>query len=116
MSEGFKLVSGGTDNHMMLIDLSGTGVTGKVAEAALGLAGVTVNKNSIPFDTEKPMVTSGVRIGTPTLTTRGMKEPEMKTVASLIARALKTPEDEAVLGRIADDACDLAGSFPVFAW
>ena len=71
MSEGFKLVSGGTDNHMMLVDLSGTGVTGKVAEAALGLAGITVNKNSIPFDTEKPMVTSGVRIGTPTLTTRG---------------------------------------------
>ena len=116
MSEGFKLVSGGTDNHMMLVDLSGTGVTGKIAEAALGLAGITVNKNSIPFDTEKPMITSGVRIGTPTLTTRGMREPEMKTVASLIARALKTPEDEMALAGIAAEACELAGSFPVFAW
>ena len=88
---GFRLVSGGTDNHLMLVDVFSKGLTGKVAEAALGKAGITVNKNTIPFDTNSPMVASGIRIGTPAVTTRGMTETEMELVGELIVRALATP-------------------------
>src|SRR5688572_25334742 len=94
---GFRLVSGGTDNHLMLVDVFSKGLTGKVAEAALGKAGITVNKNAIPFDKNPPMVASGIRIGTPAITSRGMRETEMDTIAGLIARALATPDDEAAL-------------------
>src|SRR6185436_16156550 len=97
---GFRLVSGGTDNHLMLVDVFSKGITGKVAEAALGKAGITVNKNAIPFDQNPPMVASGVRIGTPAVTTRGMKEAEMDQVGEFIARVLASPEDEAALGRV----------------
>src|SRR4051812_5928555 len=97
---GFRLVSGGTDNHLMLVDVFSKGITGKVAEAALGKAGITVNKNAIPFDQNPPMVASGIRVGTPAVTTRGMRESEMDVIGDLIARALKTPDDDAALGMI----------------
>src|SRR5437879_116126 len=96
---GFRLVSGGTDNHLMLVDVFSKGLTGKVAEAALGKAGITVNKNAIPFDPNPPMVASGIRIGTPAVTTRGMTERDMDRIGELIARALQTPDDEGALGR-----------------
>src|ERR671910_142029 len=96
---GFRLVSGGTDNHLMLVDVFSKGLTGKVAEAALGKAGITVNKNAIPFDKNPPMVASGVRIGTPAVTSRGMREAEMDVIAELIARVLAAPEDSAALRR-----------------
>ena len=88
---GFRLVSGGTDNHLMLVDVFSKGLTGKVAEAALGKAGITVNKNAIPFDQNPPMVASGIRVGTPAITSRGMREPEMDRVAEFIARAAGVP-------------------------
>jgi glycine hydroxymethyltransferase len=112
---GLRLVSGGTDNHLMLVDLRPKKLTGKVAEAVLGKAAITVNKNMIAFDPEKPMVTSGVRIGTPALTTRGMKEAEMTTVGALIVEALDHPADEAVLARVASKVHELARSFPLYA-
>jgi len=92
-ASGFRLVSGGTDTHLMLVDVFSKGITGKVAEAALGKAAITVNKNAIPFDQNPPMVASGVRIGTPAVTTRGVREPEMEIVGALIAPALKSPDD-----------------------
>ena len=94
-SSGFRLVSGGTDNHLMLVDVFSKGVTGKVAEAALGKAGITVNKNAIPFDQNPPMVASGIRVGTPALTTRGMREAEMEQIGALMARVLAAPDDDA---------------------
>ena len=94
-SAGFRLVSGGTDNHLMLVDVFSKGLTGKVAEAALGKAGITVNKNAIPFDQNPPMVASGIRIGTPAITSRGMREPEMDLIADFIATVLAAPEDDA---------------------
>jgi glycine hydroxymethyltransferase len=112
---GLRLVSGGTDNHLMLVDLRPKKLTGKVAEAVLGKAAITVNKNMIAFDPEKPMVTSGVRIGTPALTTRGMKEAEMATVGGLIVEALDNASDEAVLARVAGKVHELARSFPLYA-
>jgi glycine hydroxymethyltransferase len=112
---GLRLVSGGTDNHLMLVDLRPKKLTGKVAEAVLGKAAITVNKNMIAFDPEKPMVTSGVRIGTPALTTRGMKEAEMATVGALIVEALDHPTDDAVLARVAGKVHELARSFPLYA-
>jgi len=112
---GLRLVSGGTDTHLMLVDLRPKKLTGKVAEAVLGKAAITVNKNMIAFDPEKPMVTSGVRIGTPALTTRGMKEAEMGTVGELIVEALDHPTDEAVLARVAGKVHELARSFPLYA-
>src|SRR5260221_5946352 len=96
-SAGFRLVSGGTDNHLMLVDVFSKGLTGKTAEAALGRAGITVNKNAIPFDQNPPMVASGIRIGTPAVTTRGMGEAEMELVGELIARALTAADDDGVL-------------------
>jgi len=113
-SAGFRLVSGGTDNHLMLVDVFSKGITGKVAEAALGKAGITVNKNAIPFDQNPPMVASGIRVGTPAVTTRGMGEPEMTIVGDLIARALQTPEDDRALGMIRAEVQSLCRTFPLY--
>jgi glycine hydroxymethyltransferase len=111
---GFRLVSGGTDNHLMLVDVFSRGLTGKVAEAALGRAGITVNKNTIPFDKNPPMVGSGIRVGTPAVTTRGMQEPEMETIAALIARVLAAPEDAATLAAVRTDVEALCRKFPLY--
>ncbi|MGE3840739.1 MAG: serine hydroxymethyltransferase [Vicinamibacterales bacterium] len=111
---GYRLVSGGTDNHLMLVDVFSKGITGKLAEAALGKAGITVNKNAIPFDRNPPLVASGIRVGTPAVTTRGMKEAEMDVVADLIARVLAHPEDDAVLSGVRQDVETLCRSFPLY--
>jgi len=113
-SAGFRLVSGGTDNHLMLVDVFSKGITGKVAEAALGKAGITVNKNAIPFDQNPPVVASGIRVGTPAITSRGMREPEMDRIAEFIARALASPEDDAALGRIEGEVEALCRKFPLY--
>jgi glycine hydroxymethyltransferase len=110
----FRLTSGGTDNHLMLIDLRKSELTGKVAQEALDKAHITVNKNAVPFDTRSPFVTSGVRIGTPAVTTRGMKEPEMEKIAELIARALDRVSDDAGLRAIGGEVSDLCKKFPVY--
>ncbi|HEY7291089.1 MAG TPA: serine hydroxymethyltransferase [Vicinamibacterales bacterium] len=111
---GFRLVSGGTDNHLMLVDVFSKGITGKVAEAALGKAGITVNKNAIPFDQNPPMVASGIRIGTPAVTTRGMRESEMGVIGELVARALKTPDDDRALGTVRAEVETLCRKFPLY--
>jgi glycine hydroxymethyltransferase len=111
---GLRLCSGGTDNHLMLIDLRDTELTGKVAEEALDRAHITVNKNAIPFDPRPPFVTSGIRIGTPAVTTRGMREPEMEQIAELIHRALARVGDEQALAGVADDVRALCARFPVY--
>ncbi len=111
---GFRLVSGGTDNHLMLVDVFSKGLTGKVAEATLGKASITVNKNAIPFDKNPPMVASGIRIGTPAVTSRGMGEPEMDLVAEYIARALASPEDDAVLTMVRTEVEALCRKFPLY--
>jgi glycine hydroxymethyltransferase len=111
---GFRLVSGGTDNHLMLVDVFSRGLTGRIAEAALGRANITVNKNAIPFDKNPPMVASGVRIGTPAVTTRGMREPEMDAIAAFIARVLQAPEDVAVLSAVAAEVRALCQRFPLY--
>ena len=113
-ASGFRLVSGGTDNHLMLVDVFSKGITGKVAEAALGKAAITVNKNAIPFDQNPPMVASGVRIGTPAVTTRGMREPEMEIIGELIARALKSPDDDQALGMVHAEVEALCRKFPLY--
>ncbi|MCP3101445.1 serine hydroxymethyltransferase [Myxococcus sp. K15C18031901] len=112
---GLRLTSGGTDNHLMLVDLRPKQLTGKVAEEVLGKAGITVNKNMIPFDPEKPMVTSGVRVGTPALTTRGMREADMAVVGRLIGEALDHAQDDAALTRIKGQVKELAQGFPLYA-
>jgi glycine hydroxymethyltransferase len=114
LDAGFRLVSGGTDNHLMLVNVFSKGLTGKVAEAALGKAGITVNKNAIPFDTNPPMVASGIRIGTPAVTSRGMREPDMDIIAGLIARALGAPDDEGVLAAVRADVEALCRRFPLY--
>jgi len=111
---GFRLVSGGTDNHLMLVDVFSRGLTGKAAEAALGKAGITVNKNAIPFDPNPPMTASGIRIGTPAVTTRGMGEREMDKVGELIMRALATPSDEAALAMVKGEVEKLCRMFPLY--
>ena len=111
---GFRLVSGGTDNHLILVDLTPKGVTGKQAEQSLDKVGITVNKNAIPFDKRKPTITSGIRIGTPAVTTRGMKEPEMELIASLIDRTISERENEEVLNEIAQEVLDLTSKFPFY--
>ncbi len=113
-SHGFRVVSGGTDNHLMLVDVFSKGLTGKVAEAALGKAGITVNKNAIPFDQNPPMVASGIRIGTPAITTRGMREPEMDQIGDLVARVLASPEDAGALGMVKDEVERLCRKFPLY--
>ncbi|MFY9398895.1 MAG: serine hydroxymethyltransferase, partial [Desulfomonilia bacterium] len=114
MSRGFSLVSGGTDNHLMLVDLTNKDVTGKDAEAFLDQAWITVNKNTIPFETRSPFVTSGIRLGTPALTTRGMKEGEMEEVASFIARVIDSKGDPAVIEQVRADVETLSGRFPIY--
>jgi len=113
-SHGFRLVSGGTDNHLMLVDVFSKGITGKAAEAALGKAGITVNKNAIPFDQNPPMVASGIRVGTPAVTTRGMREAEMDQIGALIARVLASPEDERTLGMVKSEVERLCRKFPLY--
>jgi glycine hydroxymethyltransferase len=115
MGRGFKLVSDGTDNHLMLIDLRNKGLTGKVAEKTLGLADITVNKNMVPGDPESPFTTSGVRVGTPASTTRGMGPGEMKRIAELIDESLSNVDDEAAQARIAGQVHELTAQFPLYA-
>ncbi|HVT13345.1 MAG TPA: serine hydroxymethyltransferase [Fimbriimonadaceae bacterium] len=112
-AEGFRIVSGGTDSHLMLVDLRPFGVTGKIAQIVLDDAHITTNKNSIPNDPEKPFITSGIRLGTPAVTTRGMKEGEMKEIASLIARALRARENESELTGVRADVIALTAKFPI---
>ena len=114
INRGYTLVSGGTDNHLMLVDLTKQDITGKDAEEALGKAGITVNKNTIPFETRSPFVTSGVRIGVPAATTKGMKETEMRTIAGFIDRALKDRADEAKLEAIKAEVKELCMRFPLY--
>jgi glycine hydroxymethyltransferase len=113
---GYRLVSGGTDNHLLLVDVFEKGILGSEAELALGKAGITVNKNSIPWDTNPPLKPSGIRVGTPALTTRGMKEPEMRTIAAWIVAALDKRNDDAALTRIRGEVAELANQFPLYAW
>src|SRR3954447_22077075 len=110
---GFRLVSGGTDNHLVLIDMTSRGLTGKIGEAALGRAGITVNKNLIPYDTRKPMDPSGIRMGTPALTTRGMREDAMRRVAAWIVAVLARPDDEALSERVRGEIREFARDYPV---
>jgi len=116
MAAGYRVISGGTDTHLMLVDVFQKGMFGSDAEKALGLAGITVNKNAIPFDTNPPMKPSGIRIGTPALTTRGMKEAEMKTVAAWIVEALENHGDESRLKHIHGKVKELCESFPLYGW
>src|SRR5687768_7587401 len=111
---GFRLVSGGTDNHLMLVDVFSKGITGKAAEVALGKAGITVNKNAIPFDQNPPIVASGIRVGTPAVTTRGMQETEMDAIGELIARVLASSEDDRALGIVKAEVERLCRRFPLY--
>jgi len=113
---GLRIVSGGTDNHFLLVDvfMDGKGITGKVAEKALDDVHITVNKNTIPFDTQKPFVASGIRVGTPALTTRGMKEPEMKLIGEMIAAVIHEPESEEVKTRVRQGVADVTAKFPMY--
>ena len=113
---GFRIVSGGTDNHLMLVDVFEKGILGSEAEVALGKAGITVNKNAIPYDTNPPLKPSGIRIGTPALTTRGMKEAEMRQIAVWIRKALEQRNDDAALEKIRGAVAELANRFPLYAW
>lgn len=114
VEEGFRLVSGGTDNHLLLMDVGANDITGKEAEKALEQAGITVNKNAIPYDTRPPMIASGVRIGTPALTTRGMKQAEMKSVGRLIAEAIRGRGDESALKKVQGTVKELCQGFPLY--
>ena len=111
---GFEIVSGGTDNHLMLVDLRNRGLTGKVAEKALDAAGITVNKNTVPKETQSPFVTSGIRIGTPAVTTRGMREADMREIASLIDRVLSSPEDLSVATTVSGEVREMMTRFPLY--
>jgi len=115
-NSGLRLVSGGTDNHLLLVDvfLDGKGITGKDAERALGEVEITVNKNTIPFDTNKPFVASGIRLGTPALTTRGMKEPEMRSIGEMIAAVIREPESDAVKSKVRGEVAELTSKFPMY--
>jgi glycine hydroxymethyltransferase len=114
--EGYRIISGGTDTHLMLVDVFQKGILGSEAENALGAAGITVNKNAIPYDTNPPMKPSGIRIGTPALTTRGMKEAEMRVIAGWIAEALEHRADETKLAKIRGQVGELANKFPLYGW
>ncbi len=114
MDNGIQLVSNGTDNHMMLVDLRNLKLTGKDAEQKLERAGITVNKNTIPFDTQSPFITSGIRIGTPAVTTRGMKEAEMKRIGAFIVDILKNPNDVKIINRVRENTHELCAGFPLF--
>jgi glycine hydroxymethyltransferase len=113
---GFDLVSGGTDNHLMLVDLTNKDITGKDAEKALDKAGITVNKNTVPFETRSPFVTSGIRLGTPALTTRGMRPRDMRRVAAWIVESLESRDNETRLAAISRKVEKFASAFPLFAW
>jgi len=115
-AEGYRIISGGTDTHLMLVDVFQKGILGSEAESALGEAGITVNKNAIPYDTNPPMKPSGIRIGTPALTTRGMKESEMRVIAGWIAQALEHRADTAKLKQIRGEVLSLAEKFPLYSW
>jgi len=115
MAKGFKLTSNGTDNHLMLINFTGTDITGKAAEEALDKAGITVNKNTVPFETRSPFVTSGIRIGTPAATTHGLKESEMAVIAGFIAEAIAHMHDEQKLLQIKSSVNALMQGFPLYA-
>jgi glycine hydroxymethyltransferase len=114
LARGFRLVSGGTDTHLLLVDLTSRNVTGKDAQEMLDRAWITVNKNGIPFDTKGPMITSGIRIGTPAVTTRGMKEPEMARIAELIDRVLSRPGDGGVEATVRNQVQELTAQFPLY--
>jgi len=114
LAHGFRLVSGGTDTHLILVDLTSRGVTGKEAQEALDRAWITVNKNTIPFETKSPMVTSGIRLGTPAVTTRGMREPEMVAIAGLIDRALSKLGAASVEASVRDQVQELTNRFPLY--
>ena len=116
MDAGFELVSGGTDNHLMLVDLTNKDITGKDAEQALDQAGITVNKNTVPFETRSPFVTSGIRLGTAALTTRGLQQEHMQTVGGFIVEALEKREDAHEVDRIRKNVEDFARQFPLFTW
>jgi glycine hydroxymethyltransferase len=113
-SKGYRLTSGGTDNHLMLVDLRKSELTGKAAQETLDRAHITVNRNAVPFDTRSPFITSGIRIGTPAVTTRGMKEAEMALIGDLIARALGHVNDENILSEVAAEVAALCRKFPVY--
>jgi glycine hydroxymethyltransferase len=113
---GFRIISGGTDNHLMLVDVFEKGILGSEAELALGKAGITVNKNSIPYDVNPPLKPSGIRIGTPALTTRGMREAEMRQIGAWITKALDLRNDDAALEKIRREVAELANTFPLYAW
>lgn len=113
-SSGFRLVSGGTDNHLLLVDVFSKGLTGKVSENALGRAGITVNKNAIPFDENPPMIASGIRLGTPAVTTRGMGKPEMDKIGELITRVLAAPDDDQVATSVRSEIRTLCQEFPLY--
>jgi glycine hydroxymethyltransferase len=113
-AHGFRLTSGGTDNHLMLVDLRRSELTGKVAQETLDKARITVNRNAVPFDTRSPFITSGIRIGTPAVTSRGMKEPEMEMIGDFIVRALNHAGDDSVLRTVAAEVGDLCAKFPVY--
>ena len=115
-AEGYRIISGGTDTHLMLVDVFQKGILGSEAENALGEAGITVNKNAIPYDTNPPMKPSGIRVGTPALTTRGMKEPEMRVIAGWIAQALDRRGDAGALKKIRGEVYELAERFPLYGW
>jgi glycine hydroxymethyltransferase len=114
MDNGVKLISDGTDNHLMIVDLRNLKITGKDAEDALGSAGITVNKNSIPFETLSPTLTSGIRIGTPAITTRGMKTPEMETIAKLIVHVLENHTDDNIIAATKKKVFELCEAFPLY--
>jgi glycine hydroxymethyltransferase len=114
-ADGYRIISGGTDTHLMLVDVFSKGMLGSEAEKALGEAGITVNKNAIPFDTNPPMKPSGIRIGTPAVTTRGMKEGEMRQIGHWISQALNSRQDAAVLKRIRKEVLEMCEAFPLYA-
>jgi len=114
MSEGFTLITGGTDNHMILVDLRNKGLTGKEAEGVLDKVGMAVNRNMIPYDPRKPFDPSGIRLGTPAITTRGMKESEMKTIGEMISKAIENSKNESELAKIKEQVLELCKNFPVY--
>jgi len=114
LDRGYKIVSGGTDTHLMLVNLTNKGITGKEADAALDAAGIIVNKNAVPYDEKPPAIASGIRLGTPIVSTRGMRESEMKEIVALIDRVLQHRHDLAVLDEVRAQAKSLCGRFPIF--
>jgi glycine hydroxymethyltransferase len=115
IERGYKVISGGTDNHLLLVDLRNKGLTGKAAENALDHAGITCNKNAVPFDDKSPLVTSGIRLGTPAMTTRGMKENEMRQIVEFVDRVLSDIENESVQKQVKDQVQEFCSAFPLYS-